>query len=215
MVGASASLEPQSRSPGSTTHWRSSASRCAQLADDRRARRSRASSSTRRSTRSPTLLRARPRDRRVERRRHLRDARTRHAERARRDIARDAGRRATRRRAAPRRAASGREADAARRSRATGATWTPAATAPQRRALAQRARRARRDGAGAWPTAMDFGFLFDPERKLLSIGYRVDGRQARPELLRPARLRSAARELRRDRQGRRPGAALVPARPRR
>ena len=62
--------------------------------------------------------------------------------------------------------------------------------------------------------AMDFGFLFDPTRKLLSIGYPRRRRDARPELLRPARLRGAARELRRDRQGRRPGAALVPARPR-
>ena len=41
------------------------------------------------------------------------------------------------------------------------------------------------------------------------------GRHARPELLRPARLRGAAGELRRDRQGRRPVAALVPARARR
>ena len=41
------------------------------------------------------------------------------------------------------------------------------------------------------------------------------GRQSRPELLRPARLRSAPCELRRDRQGRRPVAALVPARARR
>ena len=41
------------------------------------------------------------------------------------------------------------------------------------------------------------------------------GRHARPELLRPARLRGAPRELRRDRQGRRPFAPLVPARTRR
>ena len=39
-------------------------------------------------------------------------------------------------------------------------------------------------------------------------------RHARPELLRPAGLRGAARELRRDRQGRRAGAALVPPRAR-
>ena len=38
---------------------------------------------------------------------------------------------------------------------------------------------------------------------------------ARPELLRSARLRGAARELHRDRQGRRPGPPLVPPRPRR
>ena len=45
---------------------------------------------------------------------------------------------------------------------------------------------------------------------------RVPGgrRRARSQLLRPARLRSASRELRRDREGRRPGAALVPPRAR-
>ena len=40
----------------------------------------------------------------------------------------------------------------------------------------------------------------------------LERRHARPELLRPARLRSAARELRRDREGRRAGSSLVPAR---
>ena len=75
-------------------------------------------------------------------------------------------------------------------------------------------RRARRRRA-SMALAMEFGFLLDPERKLLSIGYRVRRRHARPELLRPARLRGAARELRRHRQGRRSGAPLVPARPRR
>ena len=53
-----------------------------------------------------------------------------------------------------------------------------------------------------------------PTRKLFAIGYRVRRRRARPQLLRPARLRGAPRELRRDRQGRRAGVALVPARPR-
>ena len=40
------------------------------------------------------------------------------------------------------------------------------------------------------------------------------GRHARPELLRPPRLRGPARQLPRDRQGRRPARPLVPARPR-
>ena len=40
-------------------------------------------------------------------------------------------------------------------------------------------------------------------------------RRARSQLLRPARLRGAPRELRRDRQGRRAAVALVPPRPRR
>ena len=69
--------------------------------------------------------------------------------------------------------------------------------------------------ARAMALAMEFGFLLDRERQLLSIGYSCRRRRARPELLRPARLRGAAGELRRHRQGRRPGAALVPARPRR
>ena len=47
---------------------------------------------------------------------------------------------------------------------------------------------------------MEFGFLLDRERGLLSIGYLVARRRARFELLRPSRLRSAARELHRDRQ---------------
>ena len=42
-----------------------------------------------------------------------------------------------------------------------------------------------------------------------------DRRRARPELLRSPRVRGAARELHRDRQGRRPGPPLVPSRPRR
>ena len=86
----------------------------------------------------------------------------------------------------------------------------PSRPAPCDRRLAALATAAR-----AMADAMEFGFLLDPERRLLSIGYRVARRHARPELLRPARLRGAARELRRDRQGRRPVAALVPPRPRR
>ena len=49
---------------------------------------------------------------------------------------------------------------------------------------------------------MDFGFLLRPGRQLLSIGYRVAEEQPRSELLRPARLRGAAGQLHRDRQGR-------------
>ena len=62
---------------------------------------------------------------------------------------------------------------------------------------------------------MDFGFLLDPDRKLLSIGYRVADGAPRSELLRPARFRGAPGKLRGDRQGRRSGAALVSARARR
>ena len=43
--------------------------------------------------------------------------------------------------------------------------------------LVRRLQRARRRCAARWSTAMDFGFLFDPARKLFSIGYRVDRRQ--------------------------------------
>ena len=69
--------------------------------------------------------------------------------------------------------------------------------------------------ARATALEMEFGFLLDRDRKLLSIGYLVSGGHARSELLRSARLRGAARELHRDRQGRRSGAALVSPRPRR
>ena len=61
---------------------------------------------------------------------------------------------------------------------------------------------------------MEFGFLLDPDRQLLSIGYLGGRGQPRSELLRPARLRGAAGELRRHRQGRCADPALVPARPR-
>ena len=99
------------------------------------------------------------------------------------------------------------------RSRATCATWCRARDggAIHCRSASLRWRRRR----VAWRTAMRFDFLFDHERKLLSIGYRVARGQPRSELLRPARVRGAAGELRRDRQGRRPGAALVPPRARR
>ncbi len=63
--------------------------------------------------------------------------------------------------------------------------------------------------------SMEFDFLVDPDRLLLSIGYQVLRKRAGPELLRPAGLRSAAGQLHRHRQGRRAGAALVPPEPRR
>ncbi len=76
-------------------------------------------------------------------------------------------------------------------------------------------RRWRRDQRRPRAHAMDFGFLYDPTRKLFSIGYRVAEGELDAELLRPAGLRGAPGELRRHRQGRRAGGALVPARPRR
>ena len=54
---------------------------------------------------------------------------------------------------------------------------------------------------------MDFRFLYDPTRKLFSIGYQVDSGAAGPFVLRPARLGGAARELHRDRQARRAAAS--------
>ena len=88
--------------------------------------------------------------------------------------------------ASSRRCAShARDARSARRDRGVG-----------RRSLAAEAPRA---GRRAWTSR----FLFDPQRKLFSIGYRVARGRARPHLLRPARLRGAPRELRGDREGRR------------
>ena len=54
---------------------------------------------------------------------------------------------------------------------------------------------------------MNFRFLYDPQRQLFAIGYRLadaEGPGGSTVVLRPARLRGAARELRRHRQGRRP-----------
>ena len=75
-----------------------------------------------------------------------------------------------------------------------------------------------------WPPApsaffdeMHFGFLYDRRRRLFAIGYRLaDSMGARAHgqrVLRPARLRGAAGELHRHRQGRRARDALVPSRP--
>ena len=59
--------------------------------------------------------------------------------------------------------------------------------------------------------AMAFNFLFDPDRELLSIGYRGRRWESRPQLLRSDRLRGASCELHSDRQGRRADAPLVSA----
>ena len=68
--------------------------------------------------------------------------------------------------------------------------------------------------ARAQALAMEFGFLLDRERQLLSIGYSRDGRCAGSQLLRPAGLRGAPGEFHGHRQERRAGTALVPAGPR-
>ena len=63
---------------------------------------------------------------------------------------------------------------------------------------------------------MRFDFLYDRRRRMFTIGYRLARcRRARPPrrlVLRSARLRGTPRELRRDRQGRRAAAPLVPPR---
>ena len=71
--------------------------------------------------------------------------------------------------------------------------------------------------AAAFADEMSFGFLYDPEagpllHRLPRRGRR-GARPARSVPLRPPRLGGAARELHRDREGRRPREALVPPRP--
>ena len=92
-------------------------------------------------------------------------------------------------------------------------------------AVASAARRRARDGARrlaalrqravALFDGMNFRFLYDPQRQLFTIGYRLaDARGARPArsvVLRSAGIRSAAGELPRDRQGRRRRIPLVPS----
>ena len=56
---------------------------------------------------------------------------------------------------------------------------------------------------------MDFTFLFDPTRKLLSIGYRVTENSSGTQLLRLACVGSPTGKLYRHRQGRRAVIALV------
>ena len=80
-------------------------------------------------------------------------------------------------------------------------------------AARRRPRRWRR--AVALFDGMNFRFLYDPQRQLFTIGYRLaDARGAgtpRSVVLRPAGVRSAAGQLSRDRQGRRAGIPLVPS----
>ena len=68
--------------------------------------------------------------------------------------------------------------------------------------------------AAAFADGMNFRFLYDPQRRIFSIGYRLaDAGGARAPgrlLLRPAGLGGAPGELHRHRQGRRPRDALVP-----
>ena len=97
------------------------------------------------------------------------------------------------------------------RSRATAAT---SRRTPRRSAALERRLQTIEATARAMANAMEFDFLLDRERQLLVDRLSRRRGRARPELLRPARLRGAARQLRRDRQGRRAGRALVPARPR-
>ena len=59
--------------------------------------------------------------------------------------------------------------------------------------------------------SMEFGFLFDADRQLLSIGYRDSDGSARCQFLRPSGFGSAAGQLHRHRQGRFARQALVPA----
>ena len=66
--------------------------------------------------------------------------------------------------------------------------------------------------ARAMALEMGYGFLLDPARKLLSIGYRVADGTLDPSCYDLAGVRGAARELHRHRQGRRSGPALVPSR---
>ena len=65
--------------------------------------------------------------------------------------------------------------------------------------------------------AMDFGFLLDPDRQLLSIGYLVNEGVLDLELLRSPGVRGAARQFLRDRQRRRrrPSTGSSSAAPRR
>ncbi len=69
------------------------------------------------------------------------------------------------------------------------------------------------DVARAMALSMEFDFLLDPDRLLLSIGYQVHEGVLDPELLRSSGFRSSTRELHRHRQGRCAGAPLVSTEP--
>ena len=97
--------------------------------------------------------------------------------------------------------------------RRAGRRWTTLARDPPscRRALHALAARMR-----ALADGMRFDFLYDRRRRIFAIGYRLadadgPGRLDRV-VLRPAGVRSAAGQLRGDRQGRRAAAPLVPPR---
>ena len=64
--------------------------------------------------------------------------------------------------------------------------------------------------ADGMASGMDFEFLFDPTRNLFRDRLPRGQRRARSQLLRPAGVRGAPGELRRDREGRRAADALVP-----
>ena len=67
----------------------------------------------------------------------------------------------------------------------------------------------------AMAMAMEFGFLYEPSRQLLSIGFLISEFNSRSQLLRPSRIRGAAGQFLRHRQRRHTGPTLVPARSRR
>ncbi len=64
----------------------------------------------------------------------------------------------------------------------------------------------------AMAMAMEFGFLFDPVRQLLSIGFLISEIDPRSQLLRPSCIGGAVGEFLRDRQRRHTRPTLVPAR---
>ncbi len=86
--------------------------------------------------------------------------------------------------------------------------WRPEAAGVRRERLA-----VLESTRGRWRLRWSSASCSIPTRQLLSIGYLVTEGGARSELLRSAGLRGAARQLLRHRQGRRPGATLVPPRP--
>ena len=67
----------------------------------------------------------------------------------------------------------------------------------------------------AMAMAMEFGFLFDPVRQLLSIGFLISESDPGSQLLRPSCIGGAAGEFLCDRQRRHSRPTLVPARSRR
>ena len=69
------------------------------------------------------------------------------------------------------------------------------------------------DTAGKFADEMDFRFLLDPRRKLLSLGFEVETGKHRIRLLRFAGFGGAHRRIRRHRQGRYSAGRLVSAGP--